>query len=168
MSAFEPYSLKHEQTWDSPTIKRISLSSHVCPGFLRKSHNNYANQCKEHFSSLPRHKMQKKKYTIATASIIFNLVRLVIVQCYYQDQLYKEKSDASYRRRFLNDDDDDDDNNNDNNIIIMIIIIIITIIIFIINICVLLAKMHLLQIYDAVRISFKKRLMQDESYFLPY
>ena len=43
MSAFESYSLKHEQTWDSPTIKRISLSSHVCPGFLRKSHNNYAN-----------------------------------------------------------------------------------------------------------------------------
>ena len=61
MSAFEPYSLKHEQTWESPTIKTISLSSHVCPGFQRKSHNNYANQCKQHFSSLPRHKMQKKK-----------------------------------------------------------------------------------------------------------
>ena len=55
-------------------------------------------------------------------------------------------------------------------IIIIIIIIIVIIIIFVINICVLLAKMHLsrLQIYDAVRISFKKRLMQDESYFLPY
>ena len=48
------------------------------------------------------------------------------------------------------------------------IIIVIIIIIFIINICVLPAKMHLLQIYDAVHISFKKRLMQDESYFLPY
>ena len=53
-------------------------------------------------------------------------------------------------------------------IIIIIIIVIIIIIFFIINICVLLAKTHLLQIYDAVRISFKKRLMQDESYFLPY
>ena len=50
----------------------------------------------------------------------------------------------------------------------IIIIIIIIIVVVIINICVLLAKMHLLQIYDAVRISFKKRLMQDESYFLPY
>ena len=53
-------------------------------------------------------------------------------------------------------------------IIIIIIIIVIIIIIFIINICVLLAKTHLLQLYDAVLISFKKRLMQDESYFLPY
>ena len=55
-------------------------------------------------------------------------------------------------------------------IIIIITIIVIIIIIFVINICVLLAKMHLsrLQIYDAVRISFKKPLMQDEPYFLPY
>ena len=112
MSAFESYSLKHEQTWDSPTIKRISLSSHVCPGFLRKSHNMRIS-ANSIFPVYRVIKCKKKKNTqLATASIIFNLIRLVIVQCYYQDQLYKEKSDASYRRRVLNDDDDDNNNNN--------------------------------------------------------
>ena len=113
MSAFESYSLKHEQTWDSPTIKRISLSSHVCPGFLRKSHNMRIS-ANSIFPVYRVIKWKKKNTQFATASIIFNLIRLVIVQCYYQDQLYKEKSDASYRRRVLNDDDDVDNNNNNN------------------------------------------------------
>ena len=64
MSAFESYSLKHEQTWDSPTIKRISLSSHVCPGFLRKSHNMRISAN----SIFPVYRVikckKKKKYTI--------------------------------------------------------------------------------------------------------
>ena len=49
----------------------------------------------------------------------------------------------------------------------MLIIIIIIIIVVFINICVLLAKIHLLQIYGAVRISLEapNAGMHDESYF---
>ena len=51
--------------------------------------------------------------------------------------------------------------------LIIIIINIIIIIIVFINICVLLAKIHLLQIYGAVRISLEapNAGMHDESYF---